>query len=366
MAFIARLLDPLLESEHMETDTFFEKEFDKLQPHRDEGVRDCLARSNRINTYAMDWAGDKLLVATKETSIQLFDMHKSIEERSWSGEWMAMQCDPNNTHIAAAVSWGGKFRVFDTRASEKFVWDVELKKSSPQMKEFLQLSWSPNSKFIALNNRADQVYIIDMRQGLRLGASRSLGDEVNQMVWGADSDTLWVATGGSPGAGKLHVFPAPSLSLESSAVVVAHQYATIALAADQQGNHIASGGGDCLTTLWDPRHLVCTRTFGYATQPITTLGFSKSGDLLAWGTGASGSTGGEKNLTIVGANTGALYWHDATPAPVQHLKWHPTRNVLAYSLNTAQLPDERATRSRVRDKDPLYAAVHFLKLPDSW
>merc|ERR1712187_551572 len=92
--------------------------------------------------------------------------------------------------------------------------------------------------------------------------------------------------------------------------------------------------------LWDPRHLVCTRTFPYATQAITTLGFNQSGNLLAWGTG-QGSTGGEKNLTIVGPNTGMLYWQDITPAPVQQVRWHPKKNILAYTINVSQHADDR-------------------------
>merc|ERR1711920_391554 len=128
--------------------------------------------------------------------------------------------------------------------------------------------------------------------------------EMNQMAWSPDGDNLWVATGGTPG--KIHVFPTPSLQTDATVAVVAHQHATISLTADPVGNRIATGGGDCLVTLWDPKHLVCTRTFGYATQAVTTLGFNHNGSLLAWGTGGSGSTGGEKNLTIVGANTGML------------------------------------------------------------
>merc|ERR1719161_2618784 len=103
------------------------------------------------------------------------------------------------------------------------------------------------------------------------------------------------------------------------------------MAADREGKYIASGGGDCLVTLWDPKHLVCTRTFGYAAQPVTTLGLNSSGTLLAWGTG-SGSAGGEKNLSIAGADTGALYWQESTAAPVQFLRWHPKRNVVAFAL----------------------------------
>jgi len=271
-----------------------------------------------------------------------------------------MQCDPNNPTVAAAVSWNGKFRVFDTRSTTASIFDVDLKKTSSAMKEFLFLCWSPDSKHIAVNNRSDQVYLLDLRQPgcLRLGKSKAMQHEVNQMVWPTDGDALWIATGGSPG--KIHIFPAPGLQTDGATNVVAHQHTTISLAADPEGRHIASGGSDCLVTLWDPRHLICTRTFGYATQAVTTLGFNRDGSLLAWGTGGSGSSGGEKNLTIVGANTGQLYWQDPTPAPVQQVRWHPRRGALAYTLTVAQLPDEHMRRTSGQS-----AVVHIINVPES-
>merc|ERR1712066_542218 len=142
--------------------------------------------------------------------------------------------------------------------------------------------------------------------------------------------------------------------------ITAHQHSTICLAADRAGNHVASGGGDCLVALWDPRHLICTRTFGFATQPATTVDFNHTGSLLAWGTGGNGSSGGERNLTIVGANTGLLYWQDSTSAPVQQVRWHPSRNLLAYSLNASQLPEDDRRRMSSRD----LAVVHTLKVPE--
>jgi len=361
-AFIAHVLDPLIDPQYAEQDLLFDKMFVNSD---DQVGRDYLRGFKRSSTYALDWAGDKLLIATKDNFLRLFDPEKTEEERSWPGEWMSMQCDPCTPHTAAAVSWGGKFRVFDTRAPSSFAFDVDLKKTSPTMKEFLCLCWSPDSKHIAVNNRSDQVYLLDLRLpggGLRLGASKNMQHEVNQMVWTVDGDCLWIATGGTPG--KIHVLPAPSLQSEGAAAVVAHQYTAISLAADPDGRHIASGGGDCLVTLWDPKHLVCTRTFGYATQAVTSMGFNHTGALLAWGTGGSGSTGGERNLTIVGANTGMLYWQDSTAAPVQQVRWHPKRNTLAYTLNVAQLPDERDALRDRRMSSRDTAVVHILKIPE--
>jgi len=242
------------------------------------------------------------------------------------------------------------------------VFDVDLKRSASAMKEFLSLAWSPDSKHIALNNRADQVYILNLQTAgsLKLGASKDMQIEVNQMVWGPEGETLWVATGGIPG--KIHVLPAPSLRTESSMSVVAHQQTSISIAADPTGRHIATGGNDCLVTLWDPKHLICTGSFGFATQAVMSLSFSHDGSLLAWGTGGGGSTGGEKNVTIVGANTGVLYAQESTNAPATHVKWHPKRNTLAYAVNMNQLPEDGVTERRARNREA--AVVHIMKMPD--
>mmetsp|Transcript_29314 Transcript_29314/g.91092 ORF Transcript_29314/g.91092 Transcript_29314/m.91092 type:complete len:373 (+) Transcript_29314:62-1180(+) len=368
-AFIAHVLDPLIDPQFAEQDLLFDKTFTNSD---DQIHRDHLRGIKRTTTYGLDWAGDKLLVATKDNNLRLFDPERDSEaERSWPGEWMAVECDPNDPHIAAAVSWTGKFLVFDSRApSSSAIFNVDLKETGPNLKEFLVLCWAPDSKHIAVNNRQDQVYLLDLRQpgSLRLGASKNMAHEVNGMVWTTEGDALWIATGGTPG--KIHALPAPSLQNEGAMAVTAHQYAAISLAADPTGKYIASGGGDCLVTLWDPKHLVCTRSFGYATQAVTTLGFNHAGSLLAWGTGGSGAGGGEKNLTIVGANTGNLCWQDATPVPVQQLKWHRKRNTLAYTLGVSQQPEERDRRmisshsSRDSRDSRDSAVVHIMRMPE--
>lgn len=278
---------------------------------------------------------------------------------------MAMQTDPNNTFLCAAISWGGSFRLFDTRYRDGSVYDVDMRKTSPHMKDFLNLAWSPDSRYIAINNRQDQVYMIDVRssKSVRLGASKTLPTETNQMVFSADSESLWLASGGSPG--KITILPVPLLSNEGGTQLVAHQYTTISLAADPRGRHIASAGSDCLVALWDQRHLVCTRTYSYATHPATAMSFNHTGSLLAWGTGTSGSSGGgEKNLTLVGTDTN-FYWQEPTAAPVQQVRWHPKRNCLAYALAASGLPDERdRDRDRSRYSNRENAVVHILNLPE--
>lgn len=359
-AFIAHVLDPLIDPQYADQERFYDKAFSKLDDRSDS--KDYVREFKRSNTYALDWAGDKILAATKDNYLRLYDVERGVEEASWPGEWMAMQSDPNNPFQCAAISWGGKFRVFDTRSQGGGVYDVDLKKSSTHMKDFLVLAWSPDSKHIAVNNRQDQVYLLDLRQSksLRLGASKTMANETNQMVFSADGQSLWLATGGHPG--KITILPMPDLENVGGTQLTAHQYTTVALAADPQGRHIASAGCDCVVGLWDPKHLVCTRTYGYATQAVTALSFNHTGQLLAWGTGGAGSSGGgEKNLTIVGADSN-FYWQEPTAAPVQQVKWHPKKNVLAYSLTASLLPDERDRRGHSQRET---AVVHIMRLPES-
>merc|ERR1719277_791743 len=123
-AQIGQILDPLIDPAFADQELFY----DKIE--NAEVKKDYLRGFRRSSTYAIDWAGDKLLIATKDNALHLFDPERDEEENSWPGEWMSMQCDPNHPHVAAVVSWNGKFKVIDTRAGGSSVYDVDLKKSS--------------------------------------------------------------------------------------------------------------------------------------------------------------------------------------------------------------------------------------------
>lgn len=384
VAQIAKLLDPLIDPQIAARQAGYKRSFEALSDEQSTN-RDYLRGFKRSATYALDWAGDKLLIASRDHHrgdqyLRLYDLERSYEEREWQGEWMWCEVDPSNPNIAAVISWGGKFRVLDTRSSNTNVIEADLKKTSSSLKDFLFLCWSPSSRHIALNNRMDQVFILDLRgpdNKLVLGASLCMTCEVNQMAWagsgGDGSESLWIAGGGSPG--KLHVYPAPSLNKENCTSLLAHQHSTIALSMDRQGKQIASGGQDGLVSIWDPKHYICTRAFGQATQAVTALSLNKDSSLLAWGTGTpTNNQGGEKKITIVGADTGEMLWQDVTAAPVSHCKWHATKNLLVYALNVNQLPDvhdmdrgrdrDRGPRGMVGFRDREGAAVHTILLPD--
>ncbi|CAK9073257.1 unnamed protein product [Durusdinium trenchii] len=353
---IGELTDPWIDPDHAEQDARMEKAFgitdgeDRMDRDREaenEVKKDYVRGFKRSGVYAMDWAGDKLLVAAKEgPGLRLHDVERGEEERTWSGEWMSIRTDPNNPFLAAGVDWRGKFKLFDTRHASQSVFDVDLKKTSPSMKDFLYLCWSPDSTNIALSNRADHIYCLHLKMvkakennSLRLGSSKmNMNIEVNQMVYSPSGDSLWVATGGTPG--KLQIFPSNSLQTPERSVV-AHNWTAISLARDPTGKYICSGGADGLITVWEPRQPLCLRCFLHPGQVISNVDFNYQGSLIAWGTGA-----GERSLTLMGANTAIPYYQDLTPATVTQLRWHSSKNVLAYSLNASQMSDDRPQRDR--------------------
>lgn len=368
-ALFGHLLDALVDPAYAEQDMLLDKLFNGSLGHQSQVKSDHLRGFRKAVTYALDWSSDKLVVATKESGLKLMDVASGYEERSWSGEWMGIQVDPNNPNLAAGISWKGTLKIFDLRSdSNEGVFSADLKQINPAMKEFLVLCWSPDSKYISLATRADDIYMFgirsDGREQLRLGGSRHSPYEVNQMVYSADGTSLWVSQGGTPGT--ILVLPTPSFSEEGSTHLVSHQHTVVSLAADPSGQYVASGGTDCLVSLWDPRHHVCVRTFGYPTQTITNMDFNYDGSLLAWGSGpwgSGGGYGGDKILTIAGSHTGRFYLQEPTGAPVAQTRWHPKRNVLAYALVAGAVPEEIG-KSRQANVSKDFAVIHFLQVPD--
>ncbi|CAJ1417793.1 unnamed protein product [Effrenium voratum] len=177
------------------------------------------------------------------------------------------------------------------------------------MRDFLYLCWSPDSKNIALSNRNDQIYMLSLKTAkgencLRLGSSKNMTTEVNQMVYSPNGESLWVASGGNPG--KLQIFSSKSLQHPEQSVP-GHNWTAISLACDPTGKYICSGGADGLITVWEPHQPMCLRCFLHPGQVITNVDFNYTGSLIAWGTGA----GLQLNMAdqrIVGRIS--LHWND--------------------------------------------------------
>jgi len=368
-AYITRTLDPVLSPAWVAQDHAFDQGFQKLNDsmHSVQYGKEYVRHFRRLQANCLDWAGDNLLASAQGDDVFMIDMKGDVVRR-WESDWYQMQTHPTDQNIVACVEGnGGRFRICDVRSpagsseKPKYVQDVDLSKTWSTMKEFLNITWSPDGNHIAINNQNEEIFLLDVRQAgdsaMRMSGYANFGTEaaVNVMAWSTGSQALLVGDSN----GKITALEAPDLKRSSTASVHAHIGSVSALAVDGSGSCVASASSDCLVCLWDPRHMVCLGTFGFATQCPQTMSFNHDCALLAWGTGTTGSSGGEKNLTIVGSNTGVLYWQDTTSAPVYAVKFHRRKNILAYALNAAQLPEDRDRRTSRET-----AALHLLTLPD--
>mmetsp|Transcript_36683 Transcript_36683/g.67250 ORF Transcript_36683/g.67250 Transcript_36683/m.67250 type:complete len:365 (-) Transcript_36683:44-1138(-) len=357
-AYITRTLDPLVSPKWLKQDAAYEKGFAQLEKfeHSSKFGKDYIRGFRRNQATCLDWAGDHVLVATGREDLVMYDSRGS-EVRNWGGDWHSLQCNPSDPNIAACVEGGGgRFRVLDVREPKKYIYDVDLSKISGNMNGFFTVVWSPDGHHVALNNINEELFTLDLRGSLRLSGYLAQETAVNAIGWCALTKALWVGDAG----GKLDVVEAPELKRHAS--VQAHMGSITALAADGSGTCIAASSSDCLVSLWDPAHMVCVNTFGFATQSPQTLSFNHDCSLLAWGTGTAGaSSGGEKNLTIVGTNTSAMYWQDGTSAPVHTVRFHRQKNWLAYALNAHQMQVEDRDRRGGINRET--ATLHLLQLP---
>ena len=276
----------------------------------------------RSEVECIDWScdGEKLFVLTRDGTVKMY--RGLVEERSWTGSAITwLEPHPSHPNVFATVSWDGKLRITDLRGGAS-PQEFDLKQARGWDK-FLLVTWSPDGTQLAILTRADAVHVLQVDT---LGGddfvSHQPGSEVYSVLFDRQS-RLWVALGGTPG--KIQI-----LTPNGMTEMVAHAHMTTTLARAASPNLIVSGGNDALVALWDTNTLCCIRTFPESLSPVTTLACGGSGGLVAWGSG--GSKDGESVLSIAVVETGVHALSHPLPAPVVRVKWHPSKRLLAYSL----------------------------------
>jgi len=290
---------------------------------------DQLRDHRKTETECIDWSanGEKIFVLSRDGTMKMWRSDRLLEERSWTGSWTWLESHPTDPHIFAAVSWDGNLRVTDIRNPTVAASEIDLRKSRG-FEKFLHATWRPDGQEIAIVARSDAVHTIDVSANSVVGTAQQ-SSEVYSVVY--DSwNRLWVGVGGTPG--KILVFPDGSLN--DPDVMVAHAHSTTCLT--RSGDVIVSAGNDALVAIWDSEKMKCTGTLPDSISPVTTISCSNpSYGLVAWGSGGSGVKDGESVLSIGGINTGQHYASHNVAAPVSRVKWHPTKLILAYSLQAA-------------------------------
>ena len=160
----------------------------------------------------------------------------------------------------------------------------------------ISFAWSPCGNYIAVGNKSDTVSVLDLRRNalfkrkkfsyevhilcmyayniIRLSniLGYMYGEQVNDLVWTANSSFLLAATG-NDGVGSLDVLSltdadapadAPSTTgvseLQVAGTVAAHVSNCVALRVDSGMRRLAVGGLDHCVSFWELDDLVCQHT----------------------------------------------------------------------------------------------------------
>lgn len=288
---------------------------------------DVLRDPKKSEVESMDWnaSGEKLILCSRDGNLKLWRADRLMEERVWPGSWTWTECHPTDPNILSAVSWDGKVKLVDLRAAHT---DIDLKKTR-NLEKFLSCSYSIDGNWLAIVTRTDLIHVLDLSTGGAEVSTIQPGCEVYSVCFDS-MGRLWVATGGTPG--RILIYSRDG-SLVSE--FFAHAHVVSCLARSRDPNLIVSGGSDALVSLWDVGKLGCVRTFPNSVSPVTSVSVNQDNSLVAWGSGAIGAKDGEAVISIAGLETGYHYASIPVAAPASRIKWHPTKQVMAYSMQQA-------------------------------
>jgi THO complex subunit 3 len=288
---------------------------------KQEIVRD--PKKSEVETLDWNASGEKIFVCSRDGSLKVWRSDRLMEERAWTGSWTWAEAHPEDPNLFAAVSWDGKLKLGDLRASPSTP-DMDFKKTK-SFEKLLSCTYSVDGGLIAIVTRTDLIHIITVSTG------ESITIQPNCEVYGSVFDAknnLWVGTGGTPG--KIFIFDPLTGGLLNE--FVGHSHAVSCLSRTNNSKLIVSGGSDALVALWDVERMGCLRTFPNSLSPVTNVGVNHDNSIVAWGSGAIGAKDGEPLISMADLNSGSPMLGINTAAPVSRVKWHPSKPVLAYSM----------------------------------
>lgn len=290
---------------------------------------DILRDSRKSEIECIDWSADgaHIIAVHRNGTVRVWRTDRMTEEQSFTGSWTWAESNPKDPNTFVMVSWDGKLKLVNLLQPADGV-EHDLKRNLGDKFDKLLYCTGNSHNQIAIMTRADLVHVINPIAG-EVVVSIQPGVDIYSVLFDS-RNRLLVAAGGTPG--KILIY-SPAGVLEKE--LVAHSHSVMSLARVGHGDLVLSGGADALVALWDTTKDICVRTFPDSISPVTTLACGAGGSLVAWGSG--GSKDGENVLSIAGIQTGHHYASIPVQSGVTRVKWHPTENALAYSMQDANI-----------------------------
>lgn len=212
---------------------------------------------------------------------------------------------------------------FATASSDKSskIWDIRYIDpiSSIRLKsENLAVTWSSDGNTIAVADKNDWVYFLDVRMGYKVMKDLKYPFEVNDLTWSKDNELFFITSGD----GNIHVFAWPDL--QTLMVLDAFASPCVCIQFDQSGRHFAVGSNDAVSSIWCAQNLACVTAIDRFEWPIKAVSFSFDGQYLA-----SGSD--DHFIDIAKSKTGEQVMSIEVSASTVELDFHPKQHILAYA-----------------------------------
>ncbi|KAI3384503.1 hypothetical protein SNEBB_011404 [Seison nebaliae] len=281
---------------------------------------DTKAHNGGIHTLAWNNIGSKIASGAVDKCVNIFTLDnrgKIFKDCSLTGHTAIVDqlCwHTKNNNILATASSDRTSRIFDIR-TQKCCKVIDTPGDN------INISWSPDSNYIALGNKDDLISFVDTRT-YKISQEQQFNEEINEITWNHTSNLFFLTTG----SGNIRVYRWPQM--RHLHTINAHLANCICIKFDSTGDYFVTGAADALVSLWDAHSLVCLNTFARLDYPVRTVSISHDSQYLA-----SGSE--DLFIDIAELASGRQIKTIKCPTSAFAIAWHPKKYLLAYSCDDA-------------------------------
>jgi WD40 repeat protein len=162
-------------------------------PDTGKEVRTLEGHKSYVNCIAFSGDGKWLASGSQDNDLRLWDVETGKEQRRFQGRNAPIErlaLSPNGKVLASSCL-GGTLRLWDTDTGKEI-------RSLPIDKGYrvLAMTFTPDSKFFAFNNRTDKgIQLVDVAEGKLIRTFKAHKDNVYELTFSADGTTLISGSG---------------------------------------------------------------------------------------------------------------------------------------------------------------------------
>lgn len=221
-----------------------------------------------IISVAFNPSGLVLATASKENTIQLWDMNTLKATTTLQDNVLAVAFSPDGRYLASA-DWDKSVKLWDAASGQVLATLVG------HTDQVLAAAFSPDGRVLASAGRDRTIRLWDVAGDKNLRTLTGSTSDVNAIAWSPDGRTL--ASGGADNLVK--IWDAQTGSVVST--LQGHSRPVNSVAFSPDGRIVASGSDDMTINLWDAASGKLMHTFHGHTDAVRAIAITPDGQTLA-------------------------------------------------------------------------------------